>query len=333
MPKRYMVFVSSTYEDLKDERLKVAHSLLKAGYIPAGMEFIPADDKSQWQVIQRVIDESDYYLVIVGQRYGSLAEGDISWTRREYEYAAKRRIPIASFLLKVSENASDATGQPAEHSPKLAEFTDLLKERHYCSFWDNPDKLSTEIITSLSKLVIDKPALGWVRDTPVLEYLSCHDTEDQEAALELITANAENLDKSTDITYECSMEFMVSRPYVGGRLSYNAISGRVTATMKTIFMALGPEMLSPAQNSTLEARLCSFVHKYGKAGLRGAHPKARDFVGFRVDRDDFNRILIRFRTMGFIEEVHTLADVPISEVKWQLTKAGNRLISSLHDEL
>lgn len=42
MNKRYQVFVSSTIEDLKEERLKVLNALLKISCIPAGMEYFSA---------------------------------------------------------------------------------------------------------------------------------------------------------------------------------------------------------------------------------------------------------------------------------------------------
>ena len=44
MDKVFQVFVSSTYEDLQEERRQVNMTLAKAGYIPAGMELFPAVD-------------------------------------------------------------------------------------------------------------------------------------------------------------------------------------------------------------------------------------------------------------------------------------------------
>lgn len=38
MNKKYQVFVSSTYEDLKNERQEIVEAILDAGHIPAGME-------------------------------------------------------------------------------------------------------------------------------------------------------------------------------------------------------------------------------------------------------------------------------------------------------
>jgi hypothetical protein len=67
--KREQVFVSSTYLDLKEERQEVIQTLLEADCIPAGMELFPASDDDKWTLIKRVIDDSDYYLVVVGGRY------------------------------------------------------------------------------------------------------------------------------------------------------------------------------------------------------------------------------------------------------------------------
>ncbi len=72
MDKVYQVFVSSTYSDLLEERRRVSETLAKAGYIPVGMELFPATDLQQLEFIKRIIDRSDYYVVIVAGRYGSL---------------------------------------------------------------------------------------------------------------------------------------------------------------------------------------------------------------------------------------------------------------------
>src|SRR5262245_11954771 len=66
--------------------------------IPAGMELFPASDDEQFQFIKRVIDESDYYVVIVAGRYGSTDEEGISYTEREFDYAVERGIPILAFV-------------------------------------------------------------------------------------------------------------------------------------------------------------------------------------------------------------------------------------------
>lgn len=81
MDKRYQVFVSSTYADLQKERDKVFQTLMGMDCIPAGMELFPAMDEEQFEFIKKIIDDCDYYLLIVGGRYGSLTEQGISYTQ------------------------------------------------------------------------------------------------------------------------------------------------------------------------------------------------------------------------------------------------------------
>jgi hypothetical protein len=40
--KKYQIFMSSTYEDLKKERDQVSKSILEMGHIPIGMEMFNA---------------------------------------------------------------------------------------------------------------------------------------------------------------------------------------------------------------------------------------------------------------------------------------------------
>jgi hypothetical protein len=73
MDKRYQVFISSTYADLQEERRRVIQTVIETDCIPAGMELFPAADEEQLEFIKRVIDDCDYYLLIIGGRYGSLS--------------------------------------------------------------------------------------------------------------------------------------------------------------------------------------------------------------------------------------------------------------------
>jgi hypothetical protein len=145
MEKVYQVFVSSTYADLKDERRHVSETLAKAGYIPAGMELFPAADQQQLEFIKRVIDRCDYYVVIIGGRYGSLADDKVSFTESEYEYALEKRIPILAFL----HAAPDAipvgkTDKDVDKATKLKNFRDRLATGRMIDQWADPHELCTK---------------------------------------------------------------------------------------------------------------------------------------------------------------------------------------------
>jgi hypothetical protein len=96
--KKYQIFVSSTYKDLIDAREKVFETILRLYHFPVGMEMFSADDVEQWEVIKDTIDSSDYYVVIIGHRYGSVTAEGLSYTEKEYDYAKEQNIPILAFI-------------------------------------------------------------------------------------------------------------------------------------------------------------------------------------------------------------------------------------------
>jgi Domain of unknown function (DUF4062) len=136
MDKRYQVFVSSTYMDLQEARAEVIQALLELDCMPAGMELFPAANDEQWNWIKRVIDESDYYVVILAGRYGSMSiHSGLSYTEMEYRYALETKKPVIGFL---HENPSLLPAKFCESSEetraKLQQFRELVqKKRLMCS--------------------------------------------------------------------------------------------------------------------------------------------------------------------------------------------------------
>ncbi|MDP3951409.1 DUF4062 domain-containing protein [Microbacterium sp.] len=164
--RRYQVFVSSTYTDLQSERQGVLSALLELGCFPAGMEFFPASDSTPWAHIERVIDDSDYYAVIVGGRYGSVTETGLSFTQREYEYAQRTSKPILAFLHADPGSIPwrDSEQDPELHA-RLQEFVTLLRSRHLVRTWTTVDSLRAVVATSLSAEMDNNPQMGWTRTT------------------------------------------------------------------------------------------------------------------------------------------------------------------------
>jgi hypothetical protein len=80
----YKVFVSSTFRDLREERSEVQKALLKLNCLPVGNELLPAADDETWKFIKQQIDDSDYYVILVVGRYGSLAADMITLVNGKY---------------------------------------------------------------------------------------------------------------------------------------------------------------------------------------------------------------------------------------------------------
>ena len=164
MDKKYQVFVSSTYEDLQEERKAVIEALLQMNCFPVGMEYFNAADDSQWDVITSLIDECDYYVLIVAGRYGSIDEATgISYTQKEYEYAVKKGVPAISFIYKdIKLLPNGKVENEPDTLKKLEDFKKKISKKLWQT-WDNKDSLASAVVLSLNKLIKSKPRTGWVR--------------------------------------------------------------------------------------------------------------------------------------------------------------------------
>lgn len=162
MNKRYQVFLSSTFVDLEEERKEVMSALQKAGFFVAGMELFPSDDDDSWEVIKRVIDQSDYYVLVVAGRYGSIGKSGKSFTEMEYDYAKEKGLPVLAFLHSDPQTLQQKFSEVA-NPEKLRKFKERIEKSHNRKNWRSKHELSTEILASLSQTTNLRPSVGWVR--------------------------------------------------------------------------------------------------------------------------------------------------------------------------
>lgn len=173
MDKRYQVFISSTYEDLKRERRAAIEAIVDLGCFPAGMESFPASSQSQFEYITRVIDKSDYYILILAGKYGSLYDKSISYTEKEYNYAKEKGIPILAFVKKDIENLPESKKEISLKKRKMLEsFKDSILNNKLVGMWNNAEELKRLIIQSLNKEFNDNPRTGWIRAGESDKYVS-----------------------------------------------------------------------------------------------------------------------------------------------------------------
>lgn len=95
----YMGFVSSTGE-LTNYRASALEALLEHNVLPVLMErFTVAIDGIR--EIEEFIDDSDFFILILGEKYGSREpDGErLSWTHKEFKYAEKNNKKIVAFIL------------------------------------------------------------------------------------------------------------------------------------------------------------------------------------------------------------------------------------------
>jgi Domain of unknown function (DUF4062) len=63
------------------------------------MELFPAANEDQGTLTKKeVIDDCDYYVLIIGGRYGSVHPSGKGYTQMKYEYALSKNKPTIAFL-------------------------------------------------------------------------------------------------------------------------------------------------------------------------------------------------------------------------------------------
>lgn len=169
MEKKYQIFISSTYEDLKEERKKVQDTILSMYQFPIGMEMFSAADEEQWEIIRETIDSSDYYVLIIGHRYGSIIEegeyAGISYTQKEFRYALERKIPVLAFLIDNSVAViPEKMEQSDDKRKKLEQFIDEVKKGRTVQWWTSREDLANKVMNSLNKQIARVNRPGWVRE-------------------------------------------------------------------------------------------------------------------------------------------------------------------------
>ena len=148
--KKYQIFVSSTYEDLKEERMAVLTAILDMGHIPAGFENFPAIDEEVLKYIYRIIDESDYYVLILGARYGSVDREGISYIEREYDYAVKQQKKVIALIhVNPEEIERYKTDNNKKLYKKLLNFRNKVMTGRLVSLWHNKNDLVSKFISSI----------------------------------------------------------------------------------------------------------------------------------------------------------------------------------------
>ncbi len=171
MDRKYSVFLSSTYEDLKEVREKVMQRLFMNGYMVNGMESFGARNGTVWEVIKESIADSDMLVMVIAGRYGSINPDEgISFTEQEYNYAVERGIPVLVFI-RDKNSISMADCDTGEKKRKLDAFIKRIGNKKTVKFWTDLANLKFDVITALNREKNNPDILkkGWIKNSAALE--------------------------------------------------------------------------------------------------------------------------------------------------------------------
>lgn len=322
MEKRYQVFISSTYLDLIEERKEVLEALLELDCLPAGMELFPAANEDQWSYIKKVIDDSDYYVLIIGGRYGSTTEDGLSYTEKEYDYAIEQGKPVISFIHgKPEELPAKFTELDEEKRESLEKFRAKVQSK-LCKFWNSTPELGAVVSRSIVKLIKQFPADGWVRGFYASDPETVNKLNNQikELQSELNRAKTEAPKGSTELAQgEAKFKYtMVYYNYVGQRKTCY-----VSPTWNEIIKELGPYMYDEASSRNLK-QAC--VNLGARDYIKDDHDTVKRPA---MDTKDYHIIITQLNALGIITKSERKRTASDKATYWTLTPYGLQQVTSL----
>jgi hypothetical protein len=314
MDKRYQVFISSTYADLKEERSKVIQTIMELDCIPAGMEIFPAIDEEQFNFIKSIIDDCDYYLLIIGGRYGSLSDDGLSYTEKEYNYAIEKGIKVIAFI---HDNPESIPLGKSEKDSDLREKLELFKRSvstgRLIKHWRTAEELPGLVALSLSKTIKTYPAIGWVRATltsnvELLEELNQQRKENQELKIKIQSLDFKVSDKQ--LKNLAGLDDIIEVKGSNNKASDRSSSKwNLEITWSELFQLISPYLMDHPNDQKAEKTFSEVLFK--RAAAYGYSPL--------IDKQIYQTINIRY----------TKTSQGGMGLFWSLTQQGEQLMYEL----
>jgi len=313
--KRYQVFLSSTYKDLSKGRSIVTQTLINMDCIPVGMESFPAADEEQWGYIKKIIDICDYYILIIGGKYGSIAPDGISYTEKEYDYAVSKGIKVLAFLHEKPELLPESK---KENDPKMKELLEKFRQKvsnpRLVKFWKKPEELQGLVAVSLIKEINDFPAVGWVRADTVSNEQLLTDLNDLRKENSDLRGRLSKLEPSSDINIEnlASLEEEVELEGEVFDLYYKHYKSKnILKSWREIFKEISPFIMNLPNEMSIQ-------FKIGEEIFNG-----------RIKDQSFQTIKIQLLALNLINAQYKSTTQGGMAWFWNLTPLGKKVMFEL----
>jgi hypothetical protein len=340
MDRIYQVFVSSTFVDLQEERQAVVTALLELEAIPAGMELFPAADDDAWTLIEQVISGCDYYLLVIGGRYGSVdSETELSFTEREYDFAVAQGKPVMAFLHGDPDKIEYGKSEQAAPE-KLQAFRKKVESSKHVKYWTSPEDLAGKVARSFATFRKNYAASGWVRgdqatSSESLKELNSLRKELEETRAELETAQTKPPPGASDLSQGGEgISFPLAARGLASDYSPKKATFQASATWDELFSKLGPLLLDECEEEAMRSRLNNYFRIRRKEEAEEALAEGendRPFSNLKVTLhlDTFGTLMVQFKALGLIEKSNRKRSVSDTKTYWTLTPYGDRHLTSL----
>ncbi|MFZ1683376.1 MAG: DUF4062 domain-containing protein [Candidatus Zixiibacteriota bacterium] len=334
MDKRYTVFVSSTYEDLKEERHHVIQALLRIKCIPVSMEYFPAKSASAWEAITKFIDECDYFVMISAGVYGTLKDHLISFTEAEYNYALSASIPAMAFLYRdISHLPTDKVEREQVSKSRLQSFHNRCKSHALCQMWSTPQELALNVVQSIHDAQLDNPRCGWIRaNTQITSTTNSAFNVERRTPVNQRDAKTDEFDFSEldklQFAVRCRGSYSETDKKKNVAHTHKEIDEVTRIPVAVLFRRLASNILFKVQHDTeLENTVWNVVRTFLIEREQPERPETNDIYNFSAERFDLQSIVLQMYYAGLIARVGPIEANYQSQ--WRLSTHGEDFLRFL----
>jgi nucleoside 2-deoxyribosyltransferase len=353
--KREQVFISSTFKDLVEERQAVTQTLLQADCFPAGMELFPASDAQKFDLIKQVIDLCDYYVVIVGGRYGSVDDdAELSYTEMEYDYAVAQGIPVMGFLHgDPGQIPAGKTDLDSDLREKLNAFREKVEQK-MVRYWREPADLAGQVALAIMQIRKSHPREGWVRAGSVATPEMRAEAAELKARVRELEAELRSAQSAHEATRKlgdlaegdaavkvrCDLEYRYASDFKDG----HSVGGRreaywdIKTTWNEILRQVGPDLMDEGTEAEMADALSALCLEKSRNDLvkngddddpDDEGPSIHAVYEATVDPASFDDVKVHLAALGLIENGTKKRTQSDQNKYWKLTQLGKNNLLAL----
>ncbi len=326
MDKRYQVFVSSTYADLKEERRAIIQTLIEMDCIPAGMELFPAADEEQFEFIKSIIDDCDYYILIIGGRYGSTTPGGLSYTEKEYDYARQIGLKVLSFI---HEKPGTIELDKSELDPtlrvRLDAFREKVKTGSIVKLWTDAKDLPGMVAIGLQKTIRVHPAVGWVRADQLANSQVLNELNEVRKRNQELEGQIREMAPVIENLADLGDSLKLGGSYSPGPLEPKR-TWSIEVTWGEVFAAVAPYILAEPDDLLMESHFDVaarglYKTKTGVVGTTGTH--------WSIRTQDYQTVKVQLIALGLVHVRIGQTNNGDTGLVWSLTPRGRAALFEL----
>ncbi len=330
--KQYHVYISTAGPDTQPERAVVQQTLASLGFFSWGLE-----DRTPLTTAfaRRQIDECDYFLLLLGSKYGELSASGVSYMHLEYIYAVTKQKPII-VLLHESPDSRLTSLQETTQDAKI-KFQDfrrqLQREREMVVTYREARDLELALRHAMPQFVTRYPAQGWIRP---MQTQRLQDEIDQlrqkiaqlESQPQAAVAERDSLVPGLDIPKvngdeEFAFDYKV-HAYQDG--NFRELRPQRRMSWNDLLMVIGPGFSPGAPEENFGRVINDYLNSHALEDVREVMPRAHAVARSQINVRGLHTIKMQLKQNGWI--------VPIGRdnrhrVLWELSPAGERLLSKM----